>query len=190
MSAEESLVRDIGTARRRVEPFSQRAGDCVAALGAGKPSRTLAEIDRAMRRIRRSQTRRSLNKLAARTEECSANPGLIAVADAVDEGPPAPGEEVTVGLVAERLGIDPSRASRLVSAAIESGHVVRVASQRDGRRIGLELTDTGREVLDSAHRFRQAMFAKAMRDWTDEERTEFARLLTRFTDAFLEAAGC
>jgi DNA-binding MarR family transcriptional regulator len=143
-----------------------------------------------MLRIRRSHTRRSQSKLAARTERCSGDHGLIAVVDAVDEGPPEPGEAVTVGLVAERMGIDPSRASRLVGSAIESGHLVRVASQRDGRRIGLELTAAGRQTAEAARQFRQAMFATAMHDWTDDERAEFARLLARFTDAFLDATGC
>jgi DNA-binding MarR family transcriptional regulator len=150
----------------------------------------LAELDRALLRFRRSQTRRSRNRMAELDQGCQVDHGAVAVADAVDEGPPAPGEEVTVGLVAERLGIDPSRASRLVSAAIESGHVRRVASQRDGRRIGIELTDVGREALDQAQRFRQAMFGRAMQDWTERERTEFVRLLSRFTDSFLDATGC
>lgn len=183
----------------------EHGAGCAAALGSTQRQRRhLADIDRAMLRIRRSQTRRSQTRLAARTDNpginsaspgtsgtpCGANPALVSVVDAVDEGPPAADEQVTVGLVAERLGIDPSRASRLVAASIESGHLVRVASQRDGRRIGLELTDAGREVLHVSQRFRQAMFAKAMQDWTDEERTAFARLLTRFADAFIEAAGC
>ena len=143
-----------------------------------------------MVRIRRSQTRRSLSKIAAREGECPADHGVISVADAVDEGAPAPGAQVTVGLVAERLGIDPSRASRLVAAAIEAGHVRRVASQHDGRRIGLELTPAGRQALDGVQQFRQAMIGRAMHGWTDRERTEFARLLDRFTTSFLDATGC
>jgi DNA-binding MarR family transcriptional regulator len=189
-------------------PDEHGAGYAATFGNAQRQHRHLADIDRAMRRIRRSQTRRSQIRLAARTDnpginfgtaagtagtagtECGTNPALVSVVDAVDEGPPAAGEQVTVGLVAERLGIDPSRASRLVAASIQSGHLVRVASQRDGRRIGLELTGAGREVLEATQRFRYAMFAKAMHDWTDDERTEFARLLTRFTSAFIEATGC
>jgi DNA-binding MarR family transcriptional regulator len=150
----------------------------------------LADLDRAMLRIRRSQTRRSLNRLAQRDGSCPPDFTVISVADAVDEGPSESDEEVTVGLVAERLGVDPSRASRLVTAAIDAGYIRRVASQRDGRRIGLELTGGGRAALDSVQQFRKAMFERAMRDWTDRERTEFVRLLDRFTDAFLDATGC
>lgn len=170
-----------------LDAVAERRSGCAG--GCGNEAQ-LAELDRAMLRIRRSQTRRSLHRLAARGGECPADPFVIAVADAVDEGPPCPGGEVGVGLVAERLGIDPSRASRLVAAAIDAGHVRRVASQRDGRRIGLELTEAGREALDAAQRFRQAMLGKAMRGWTERERAEFVRLFGRFTDAFLDATGC
>jgi DNA-binding MarR family transcriptional regulator len=169
------------------EPQVKEPLGCAGAHGSDP---RLAELDRAMLRIRRSQTRRSLNRIAARASECPPDHSAIAVADAVDEGPPEPGTQVTVGLVAERLGVDPSRASRLVTAAIDAGYVRRVASQRDARRIGLELTDAGRDALDAAQRFRQAMFGRAMHDWTEHERTEFVRLLSRFTDAFLDATGC
>jgi DNA-binding MarR family transcriptional regulator len=165
-------------------------GGCGSDPGLDSSDPWLAELDRAMLRIRRSQTRRSLTRIAAREGECLTDHTVIAVADAVDEGPPGPGEEVTVGLVAERLGVDPSRASRMVTAAIDAGHVRRIASQRDARRIGLELTAAGRDALDSVQRFRQAMFGRAMAGWTEHERTEFVRLFGRFTDALLDTTGC
>jgi DNA-binding MarR family transcriptional regulator len=56
-----------------------------------------------------------------------------------------------------------------------------VASQDDGRRILLELTHAGRALVDAMHAHRQAEFAQAMRDWSETERQDFARLLTRFT---------
>lgn len=103
-----------------------------------------------MVRIRRSMTRRTLARLATRETGEAIDPGLTDVLDAVAEGPDNQGQagsegsdqsdpEVSVGLVAARLGIDPSRASRQVAAAIKSGYLRRVASQADGRRIHLEL---------------------------------------------------
>jgi DNA-binding MarR family transcriptional regulator len=78
--------------------------------------------------------------------------------------------------------VDPSRASRLVQAAIKAGYVRRVASQADGRRVNLELTEAGRALSDELHRFRRRAFAAVMAGWTPEERTTFARLLTRFVN--------
>lgn len=91
--------------------------------------------------------------------------------------------DVTVGAVAERLGIDPSTASRLVGHAIDAGFVARRPSPRDARRANLQLTDAGRRLKTVADRFRRAYLAELLADWTDAERAEFARLLTRFTDA-------
>src|SRR5687767_14098918 len=64
-----------------------------------------------------------------------------------DEGGSGPGGEVTVGTVAERLGIDPSTASRLVADATRDGYLARSASARDGRRACLTLTEAGRELV-------------------------------------------
>ncbi len=141
-----------------------------------------------MVRIRRSQTRRTLGRMLTRDLDRPADLAHVAIVDAVEEGPGRPGHEVTVGAVAERLGIDPSRASRLVADAIQAGYVLRVASQTDGRRIHLELTDTGRQLAHTVHDQRQAFFARLTHDWTEQERTDFARLLTRFTDALTDAS--
>ncbi|HEV8653845.1 MAG TPA: MarR family winged helix-turn-helix transcriptional regulator [Actinomycetes bacterium] len=141
-----------------------------------------------MVRIRRSQTRRTLGRRLTRDLGHPIGLAHVGVVDAVEEGPDHPGQEVTVGAVAERLGIDPSRASRLVADAIQAGYVLRVASQTDGRRIRLELTDPGRELARTVHRHRQAFFADLTHDWTEQERADFARLLTRFTDALTDAS--
>jgi DNA-binding MarR family transcriptional regulator len=102
--------------------------------------------------------------------------------------PPAErAEDVTVGAVAERLGIDPSTASRLVGHAIDAGFVARRPSPRDARRANLQLTDAGRRLKAVAGRFRRAYLAELVADWTEAERAEFARLLTRFTEAAVQA---
>jgi DNA-binding MarR family transcriptional regulator len=98
-----------------------------------------------------------------------------------------PGDEVTVGAVAERLEIDPSTASRLVGHAIDAGLVSRRPSPVDARRANLGLTDAGVRVKQVADRFRLAYLGELMADWTPEERADFARLLTRFADAAAQA---
>ncbi|WP_155885012.1 MarR family winged helix-turn-helix transcriptional regulator [Actinomadura flavalba] len=91
--------------------------------------------------------------------------------------------EVTVGAVAERLEIDPSTASRLVGHAIDAGLVSRRPSPQDARRANLGLTAGGERVKAVAERFRRAYLDELMAGWTGEERTDFARLLSRFADA-------
>lgn len=140
-------------------------------------------IERALVQIRRSQTRRALGRpmldaIAARLG-IELDFGTISVVDAVEE-PTAPGVEVTVGLVAERLGLDASRASRLVGTAVAAGLVRREASQDDGRRIHLTLTDLGQRVFEVEQDVRQAHITEGIAGWSAGDRRAFADLLTRF----------
>ena len=104
------------------------------------------------------------------------------VVDALDEASEIPGEKASVGTLAEYLGVDPSRASRMVAEAIRGGYLRRVASQADGRRTYLELTKAGQNLLKTASRFRRRLFSRAMTRWSDHDCTEFARLLTNFIE--------
>ena len=138
-----------------------------------------------MVRIRRSQTRRALGPpmLAAITERLGLRLdfGSTSVVDAVEE-PGTDGGDVTVGLVAERLGLDASRASRLVAAAVAAGLVRREASQEDGRRSHLTLTDLGQRVLEIEQDVRRRYVTDGMAEWSAADRRAFAELLTRFVD--------
>jgi DNA-binding MarR family transcriptional regulator len=100
----------------------------------------------------------------------------------VEEGPEGPNDEITVGVVAERLTVDPSVASRMVSDCISSGYLMRVASQLDGRRTILELTADGVEMLERFRRHQRTAFEYITQDWPDSDRLEFARLLVKYAD--------
>lgn len=121
--------------------------------------------------IRRRQTRRALGKGSAPDRQS------FDVLDVIEADP-----EPTVSAIAAALAVDQPRASKLVAAAVADGLVLRVADQHDGRRSVLVLTDRGREVLARAHEHRRTAFDSAMTGWTPRERTEFARLLTRFVE--------
>jgi DNA-binding MarR family transcriptional regulator len=110
----------------------------------------------------------------------------ILVSEAVAAGPEEPDQEITVGVVAERLAIDPSTASRLVAETMNAGYLSRVASQTDSRRIRLELTEAGRELVASAHHYQSTVFEQITLDWSEADRQEFARLLIKFVASFAE----
>lgn len=148
----------------------------------------LAAVEAAMIRIRRRQSRRSLARPVMKGLAEPVDLNTLAVIDAVDEGRGEGGLDVTVGFVADRLAIDPSRASRIVADAVRSGFVRRVASQEDGRRSCLELAPMGEEAVAAAHRTRQAFYSELLEEWEPGERREFARLLTKFVHSLDEAA--
>ena len=91
--------------------------------------------------------------------------------------------DLTVGDVAQQLAVSPSVGSRMVSDCIEAGIVRRVASQQDGRKSMLELTDDGRALRNVFRRQYRHAFEQITHDWPDGERREFARLLLKYADA-------
>ncbi|MEU7023881.1 MarR family winged helix-turn-helix transcriptional regulator [Streptomyces sp. NPDC046203] len=108
------------------------------------------------------------------------------VLNVVQDGPEHEGQEITVGVVGERLAVDPSVASRMVSDCISAGYLIRAASQRDGRRTILQLTEEGYEMLARLRAHQRAAFERITRDWPTEERLEFARLLIKYVDSIGE----
>lgn len=89
----------------------------------------------------------------------------------------------TVGEVAERLGIDPSRASRLVARSVKRGTLSRHASAGDGRRVVLRVTAAGATLQDRGSELTRARIALALAGWPAAERARFAHLFSRFARA-------
>jgi DNA-binding MarR family transcriptional regulator len=91
----------------------------------------------------------------------------------------APGE-ITVGGVAEAMGVFQPVASRTIAACVDSGLLRRVASQTDGRRSLLELTEEGEvERLRLAAGQRRA-FEDITATWDPADRLQFARYLIQY----------
>ena len=143
------------------------------------------DIDRTMTQIRNSMARRSLGRMALRDLGIDIETADLDIISAVEAGP-AGGDEVTVGMVAERLSIDPSRASRIVADAVDKGIIRRVASQADARRIGIELTELGLGYAQAVRRHKWKVFADALGQWPEEDLVTFARLFQRFSGQVAE----
>jgi DNA-binding MarR family transcriptional regulator len=95
----------------------------------------------------------------------------------------APGE-MTVGGLAAEMGVAQPVASRTVAACIADGLLRRAASQADGRRTVLELTDRGEAERTRFATEQRAAFEGITAAWSPEERARFAQLLVRYvTDA-------
>ncbi|MFB9640907.1 MarR family winged helix-turn-helix transcriptional regulator [Agromyces lapidis] len=112
-------------------------------------------------------------------------PGLAQAArfrllDALEAAPQPP----SVGQLAEAIGVDQPRASRLVQAAVEAGHARREIDPADARRSAIVLTAAGRRVLAGARDTRRGAVETALAGFSPEESAEFARLLTRFVAAW------
>jgi DNA-binding MarR family transcriptional regulator len=87
---------------------------------------------------------------------------------------------MSVSEIAEMIGVDQPRASRLVNESAEHGLVTRRADERDGRRSVVDLTEAGRAMLDTANATRRSAVTQAIAGFTPEETATFADLFTRF----------
>lgn len=90
--------------------------------------------------------------------------------------------EPMIATVAERLNIDPSRASRLVSEVVELGLARRAVSQADARRTIIELTDKGTAILDRVLAYKYLVMGDFLASWSREELESFVPLLKRFSN--------
>jgi DNA-binding MarR family transcriptional regulator len=140
---------------------------------------TVRQIERAIIQIARNLGRHNLGRAAERKLENLVNFSLVAVVDALGESRDGDAP-ATVGQIARRMDVDPSRASRAVSGAIRSGYARRVASQEDGRRSCLALTEKGEEFAAAIREMRLRYFSSHLKDWPEEDCAAFACLLGTF----------
>lgn len=113
---------------------------------------------------------------------------IVAIRAPSNEFGPQDQDETMVATIAARLGIDPSRASRLVSELITEGYVERAVSQQDARRTIVTLTPRGVAVVEAVRTIKFLILDDFLSDWTDEEIRTFIPLLDRFSN-WADAAG-
>jgi len=91
---------------------------------------------------------------------------------------------LTVSEVGEAIGVDQPRASRLVQQVVEMGLARREADPDDARRTRVALTDQGTAIVRGFRGERRDAIDTALEPFTDAERRELARLLTKLADGW------
>lgn len=86
----------------------------------------------------------------------------------------------TVTELAELIGVDQPRASRLVAFGVKAGVLRKAQDPADARRAIVELTDAGRGAIAAARARRRSSLDRGLTGFTDEEVEQFATLLERF----------
>jgi DNA-binding MarR family transcriptional regulator len=90
-------------------------------------------------------------------------------------------QDVTIGMVADEMRIDPSRASRIIGELVTQGVLERRASQNDARRTIIELTNFGHTIVSVAEKTKSEILQEVIGDWPVEDTENFARLYQAFT---------
>ena len=88
--------------------------------------------------------------------------------------------------LAGMLCLDVSTVSRHARTLEDRGYVARADDPADGRAVQLTLTESGRAVLETAFRNRQAWLDRSLAGWSAAERDDLARTLTRLADALAQ----
>ncbi|WP_254695435.1 MarR family winged helix-turn-helix transcriptional regulator [Oceanicola sp. D3] len=148
-------------------------------------ARSALDLDAVLQRWRRRVFKRELGIRAVQElglkVELAELDALIAVWRPSNEFGDEVSGETTVGSVANRLGIDPSRASRLTTELIRKGLIRRGVSQEDARRAILEVTPDGGRIVKAVRAFKFYTLGNFLKSWTEEEVRTFVPLLERFS---------
>ena len=153
---------------------------------AGIDARTadaVMDIDGLMQKWRRRALRRELGHKALIDLKIGIDLAQFDVLAAIEGPEPEFGEvkgETMVATVAERLNIDPSRASRLVSEMVEQGFARRAVSQADARRTIIELTERGWAVVKAERAYKFLIMGDFLGQWDAAELAAFVPMLKRF----------
>ncbi|MCZ4261027.1 MAG: MarR family winged helix-turn-helix transcriptional regulator [Limimaricola soesokkakensis] len=165
---DEELIGDM--ARAGIDPEVTRAALAFDAV-----------LQRWRRRVRtRELGHRALSELGLPLDLAQLDV-MIAIHAPANEFGDDPAEETMVSTVAQRLNIDPSRASRIVSDLIARGFAERAASQADARRTIVALTPSGQAIVEAVRRYKFLLLGGFLSDWTVEERETLLPLLERFS---------
>lgn len=88
----------------------------------------------------------------------------------------------SVGSLAEQVNLDASTVTRQVAAMKNCGFAEKHDNPDDRRGGFVTITEAGRDAAAEVRQRRLTRVEAGFKDWTEEERSEFARLTARYND--------
>ena len=134
-------------------------------------------IERALEQLLRLNASRKVHarQVAAAGVRVSA-PGLALLRRIQEEGP------LSLGELARRTEMDPAATGRQIRALEDEGFVRRDSSADDGRVTVVRVTPAGREARRRIDEVMGSHMEGVLATWSDADRSDLARLLTRLVD--------
>lgn len=127
---------------------------------------TIAEQSTALRMA----TLRLARRLRAERVDPSLSDGQFAVLGWLHKQGP-----LTLTQLAERERVSAPSMNRTVNCLEETGYLVREADEADRRRTNIRLTDSGRDIVATTLKKRDAWLTTRLRDLSKEDRAALAR---------------
>ena len=164
----------------------QNSTDSATPLSTVNAKRDTTLIIQAMSRMRLMIGRRIVGRMALTKASVELELSHLDVIEAVKSiGKQG---EVTVGAVAEKMRIDPSRGSRLVSELVQRGMLRRGVSQEDARRTVGEPTEKAKAYFKEIENVKRGLVETIVADWSTEDVERFGELYMRFVTGFEDIA--
>lgn len=88
--------------------------------------------------------------------------------------------QATIGLLAEELNIDPSRASRVTTDLVTKGYLRREAAQDDGRKSVMVFTPKAQTVFAKFKDIKWSKYIDVFSQWEHDDILTFSRLFNRY----------
>jgi len=171
----------------KLDAWQDGIAETLAARGRSKDEIVaLLQFDAAIFRFHRRMAKGELMALALRRLGLKLEPAQFQALTAVARIQHGVGREAsaqpTIGLIAEEMALDPSRASRIVADLVRLGCVQRGAAQDDGRKSVIKVTDAGLKCLYAMRDAKWEMLLSVFSSWPQDELQSLAEGLTRYLD--------
>lgn len=136
-----------------------------------------AELERGLiRLVRLGRLSPIHDRVAARVGVSLDRSLYVLLASVGDDGP------LRLSELATRQGVDVSTASRQVATAEARGWIERAPDPVDRRAARLDLTPTGRRLLDDYRQERRRLLDDVLGGWREQDRRALANLINRLND--------
>jgi DNA-binding MarR family transcriptional regulator len=97
-------------------------------------------------------------------------------------------DPVSVGTIAQHLGVNPSNATRLCDRLQRLDLVERSRSTGDGRTVWITITPAGRRLVDAVYAYRRNEVTKVLRSLSSDQVQAAVEAMTAFNQAARELA--
>ena len=137
------------------------------------PARVSADLERSLTQVGRAILRLEVPQDALPDGTTVTRTGYWVLVRVAEVGP------ARLSDIATTVELDVSTISRQIRDLVAAGLIARTPDPADGRAALLRLTERGTSVLEAVSESRRRVLARAIADWTDEERSALASGLLR-----------
>lgn len=98
-------------------------------------------------------------------------------------------EGINQKTISERIRIHETTIARTIRRLVDEGYLVRERDEHDSRAYKITITDKTKKIMDNLFRVENEFESKIFKEFSEEERMEFMRLLRKMSTNAQEMTG-